>query len=132
MKNANIVKNKQNTNKRKNVFAVITGALAGLINGVFGGGGGMIVVPMLTKFLKCPVKKSHATALLIILPLSITSGLFYTAFGSLELNMAVPVTIGVICGGVLGALLLSKLSAKWVSLIFSVVMIGAGVKMLLF
>lgn len=117
---------------RKNVYAVVTGVIAGIVNGLFGGGGGMIVVPMLVKLLNCPPKKAHATALIIILPLSIVSGIIYAVFGSLNLRIGLPVGAGVIVGGVLGAFLLSKLSAKWVIIIFSVVMAGAGIKMLVF
>lgn len=118
--------------KKQTLFSVLTGASAGLINGLFGGGGGMIVVPMLVALLKKEPKTAHATAILIILPLSIVSGLFYVAFGNLQLNVGIPVAIGVVVGGAAGALLLSKLSSKWIVVIFSVVMAAAGVKMLLF
>ena len=120
------------SNENKNLYAILTGALAGVINGLFGGGGGMVVVPMLVMLLKNEPKKAHATAILIILPLSIVSGLFYAAFGSVDLSVGIPVAIGVIAGGVLGALLLSKLSSKWLVVIFSIVMAAAGIKMLVF
>ncbi len=125
-------KNKLKTNKKLNVYAVLTGLSAGIINGVFGGGGGMLVVPMLVHLLKCPTKKAHATAILIILPLSIVSGIFYAAFGNFNLEVGIPAGIGVILGGTVGALLLSKISSKWLTIIFCVVMAAAGVKMLLF
>ena len=131
VKKVKINKKKVNS-KKNNVFAVITGAVAGLVNGVFGGGGGMIVVPMLTLLMKREQKKAHATAILIILPLSITSGLFYLAFGNFNLNVGLPVGIGVIVGGIIGELALSKLSSKWVSIIFCVIMALAGFKMLVF
>lgn len=127
-----LAKKTETSKNKKVIFAILTGAIAGLINGVFGGGGGMIVVPMLVLLLGCEPKKAHATAILIILPLSVVSGLFYAAFGNLDLSVAIPVGIGVICGGVLGALLLSKLSSKWIIIIFSVVMAAAGIKMLFF
>ena len=123
--------NDKNTNKN-NYYALLIGAVAGLVNGIFGGGGGMIVVPMLVMLLKCPPKKAHATALIIILPLSLVSGIIYAVFGNLNINVATPVSIGVLIGGVLGAFLLSKLSSKWVIIIFSVVMAFAGGKMLFF
>ena len=107
-----------NGNKKQNIFAVLTGLSAGLINGLFGGGGGMIVVPMLVSLLKCEPKKAHATALLIILPLSLVSGVFYAAFGTLDFRLGIPITIGVVVGGVFGAFLLSKLSSKWIVVIF--------------
>ena len=118
--------------KKMNLFAIITGLIAGLVNGVFGGGGGMIVVPMLTNLLKCKQKLAHATAILIILPLSIVSGLFYAAFGDFNLRVGLPRGLGVIVGGIVGALLLKKLSSKIVVVLFSVLMAAAGVKMLFF
>lgn len=111
---------------------MITGIFSGLANGLFGGGGGMIVVPMLTKLLNKPSKVSHATAILIILPFSLLSGMLYSSFVSIELELLLPITLGVTMGGVLGAFLLKKLSSKVVIIIFSIVMALAGVKMLFF
>lgn len=113
-------------------FSVLTGVIAGFINGLFGGGGGMIVVPMLIWLLSKKRKIAHATAILIILPLSILSGLLYAASGAFEIKVGLPVLIGVVGGGILGALLLKKMSAKWVNIVFSVVMSAAGIKMLVF
>ena len=117
---------------KKIVYSIIIGIFAGFINGLFGGGGGMIVVPLLMWLLKLPSKNAHATAILIILPLSIVSGLFYAAFGNLDVGVLVPAGLGVVAGGVLGALLLKKLSSKWVVVIFALAMAAAGVKMLVF
>ena len=116
----------------KNIIAISGGALAGFVNGLFGGGGGMIIVPLLTLVLGFNAKNAHATAILIILPLSLLSGLFYAYFGTLNYKIGIPVSIGVTIGGVIGALLLSKLSSKWVVIIFSAVMIAAGIKMIFF
>lgn len=113
-------------------YYLYTGGLAGFLNGLFGGGGGMVVVPMLIFLLKKQPKTAHATAIFIILPLSIISGLFYLSFGSFELNIGIPTSVGVFVGGVLGALLLSKLSSKNIMLIFTFAMVFAGVKMLFF
>ena len=123
------------TKKDKNIdrskfYAILTGCVAGFFNGMVGGGGGMIVVPMLVYLLKCPPQKAHATAILIILPLSIVSGLFYLSFGTLLPSLALPTVIGVVAGGVLGALLLSKLSNKWLIVIFSAIMALAGFRLL--
>ncbi len=114
------------------LYAVITGLIAGLVNGLFGGGGGMIVVPMLIFLLKFSPKNAHATAILIILPLSLISGMFYAVFGSVKLDITIPVLIGVVAGGVAGAFFLSKISSKWLIVIFSIVMAAAGIKMLIF
>ena len=114
------------------IYAILAGAFAGLVNGVFGGGGGMIIVPILILLLKYQPNRAHATAILIILPISIVSCLFYVAFGNLDLSVAIPVGSGVIAGGIVGAFILSKISNKWLIIIFSIIMAVAGVKMLFF
>ena len=57
--------------KKQITLLIITGVVTGFCNGFFGGGGGMIVVPMLVLLLKLSPKKAHATAILIILPISV-------------------------------------------------------------
>lgn len=106
------------------------GLLTGFINGFFGGGGGMIAVPLLIYANKEAVKKAHATALLIILPVSIISAIFYFSFGSLDYLVLLKSGGGVIAGGAVGALLLTKMSNNIIKILFSAVMLAAGIKML--
>ena len=61
--------------KVKKIYIVLFGALIGVINGFFGGGGGMVVVPLLTKMFGLEQKKAQATALFIILPISLVSSI---------------------------------------------------------
>ncbi|MCQ2387010.1 MAG: sulfite exporter TauE/SafE family protein [Clostridia bacterium] len=122
----------QESVKKKGVLSVIFGAISGFINGIFGGGGGMIVVLVLEKLLKLSPKNSHATAVFIILPLSIISGIFYLTFGSFEVKSGLIIMGGVILGGVAGALVLKKLSNKWLIIIFSLLMAVAGFKLIFF
>ena len=116
----------------KTFFQVLAGFFAGLANGLFGGGGGMIVVPSLRKFLGYKTNSAHATAIAIILPVSVLSGAFYTAFGHFEFEPVFFTAIGVTAGGIAGAFLLKKLKSKIVTVIFSVLMVLAGIKMLFF
>lgn len=131
-------KGKQNKSEKpsesgkKSFLKILSGLSAGFINGLFGGGGGMVIVPSLRYMLGYKTNSAHATAIAVILPLSILSGVFYTAFGNFEWQPAVFCTIGVTAGGVLGAFLLKKLSSEPITVIFSVIMAIAGVKMLFF
>lgn len=117
-------------NSKKALYSCLTGVVVGAINGLFGGGGGMVLVPMLEQLLKVPPKNSHATALLIILPVSLVSGAFYALFGSFNITIGLPVLIGTTLGGLLGALALKKISSDLIIIIFNIVMIFAGVKLL--
>lgn len=133
IKKMQMLENRERPDFRKRImFSLVIGGIAGFLNGLFGGGGGMIVVPLLMWMLKLKSKEAHATAILIILPLSITSGLFYASFGNLDVSVLIPAGLGVIGGGIVGAFLLKKLSSKWVVVIFSIVMAVAGAKMLFF
>ena len=47
----------------------VSGALAGAVNGLFGGGGGMVLVPLLSGWCGMEGKRSFATCVAVILPL---------------------------------------------------------------
>ena len=130
--NVNKKSNKDKQKFKSIFFPILTGALAGIVNGIFGGGGGMIVVPLLIYVLKYSVQKAHATAILIILPLSLLSGIIYATYVNVNMTILYSVGGGVIAGGVLGAFALSKFSSKWLIIIFSVLMAIAGGRMLFF
>ena len=118
--------------KKENLHMLLSGAFVGLVNGIFGGGGGMLVVPLLVALMKKNPKVAHATAIAVILPISLVSGILYVVFGNFDIRVGIPVTAGVLAGGIIGAFLLKKLPPKWVVVIFAVVMAAAGVKMLFF
>lgn len=116
----------------KNCLVVVLSAFVGFVNGFFGGGGGMLLVPMLEKVLKVPVKKSHATAIAIILPVSVAGAITYLISGYFDLAPFLGVSGGCVAGGVAGALLLKKLPSGAVGVAFSLIMIGVAVKLIFF
>ncbi len=113
--------------KRKT--GILGGALIGTANGVFGGGGGMLAVPLLRAG-GLPTQKAHATAIAVILPASCISGAVYLAGGLVPLQILIPTALGVALGGYFGAKLLGVLPEKIVNFLFACLMVAAGVKML--
>lgn len=109
---------------------IIIGLISGLLNGLFGAGGGSIVVPALELFLDIDDKKSHSTAIAIILIMSAVSSIFYIREGYFDFKLWLPVTIGGAIGGTLGAKLLSKISSRWLKIIFGAVIIITSAKMI--
>ena len=116
--------------KVKKAHIVLFGALIGVINGLFGGGGGMVVVPVLTKFFGFSQKEAQATALFVILPISIASSIIYITHNSINFATSWPAILSIIAGGVGGALLLNKLNNKVVRVIFIVLILISGFSML--
>ena len=110
---------------------LLSGSLIGIINGLFGGGGGMIAVPVLTELLGYPQKEAHATAIAVIAPVCAVSAVSYIIGGYAHLSVIIPAALGNVAGGVLGARLLGKLPQIAVQLCFVVVMLAAGIRMMI-
>lgn len=102
----------------------------GVVNGFFGGGGGMIVVPLLTKLFKMEQKKAQATALFVILPISAVSTIVYLCNNSVNFTQSWPVILGIVLGGIVGAKLLNKLNNNIIKGIFIFFMFLGGIGML--
>jgi len=90
----------------------------------------MLCVPILTFLYKVEDKKAHATAIFVILPISIISALIYAINGDFSLEPTLITTIGAVVGGIIGSLLLRKMPDKIIRIIFGLIMIGVGLKML--
>lgn len=105
------------------------GAVVGLLNGLFGAGGGMVGVPML-RALGLETKQCHATCIAIILPLAAASGILYLNAGSFELGDTWIYLPGGIAGALAGAWLLPRLKTVWLRRVFGVVILLAAWRLL--
>ncbi len=105
------------------------GLVTGILNGLFGSGGGTIVVPALNIVMKAEVHKSHATSIAVILPLTIVSAAIYILHGITDWPLTIRVGAGSIVGGYIGASLLNKINSGLLKKIFGIFMIAASVRM---
>lgn len=110
---------------------ILTGIPVGFINGFFGSGGGVCAVYALEKILKTQAKKSHATAISIILPLSIASVFMYNAGQTVDWRVVLLCSVGGMAGGFAGAKFLGKIPKKYLKILFGGVMIISGLRMIL-
>lgn len=113
------------------LLLVLSGAVIGFLNGFFGGGGGMVCVPMLEKVLGLDSKHSHATAIAVIFPLSLISAFIYVINGVIESLPLLTVGLGVVLGGILGSYALKFLPPKAIKIIFALIMFVGGIKLIL-
>lgn len=109
----------------------LAGFLTGAVNGVFGGGGGMVAVPVLKNLLGYGEKRAHATAILVIAPVCAASALVYIFSGYFRADVVIPAAIGTLAGGFAGAKLLGVLPEFIVNAVFIAVMFAAGIRLLL-
>lgn len=115
----------------KKIWLVLGSLLAGVCTGLFGGGGGMLVVPLLTMLYGLEQDKAHATALATIFPLCLVSSIFYLVGAGWEYKNGLIVTLGVVVGGIIGSFALRKIPKRMLQFVFYILMIIGGIKMII-
>ena len=108
----------------------VAGGLAGIANGFFGGGGGLVLVPLLTARCGLDQRRAFATSVAIILPLCALSSVIYLFRGGLDLAVALPYLAGGLAGGFLGGRLFQKLNMDWLRRAFALLILYGGFKSL--
>ncbi len=120
--------------KKGNLINIIklasVGVIAGFINGFFGAGGGLLLVPMIHYFCKQDTKIAHATTLVCVLFMCMASSVLYIVKKQVDYSLFLSCAVGSVIGSLVGTKLLKKLKNKVIDLIFSFVLIAAGILML--
>lgn len=107
---------------------LVIGLATGAVNGLFGAGGGMVLVPLLIGWLHLPQQKAMATSVAIILPSSAVSLIVYLLNGTVDWGAAWPYLIGGAIGGFLSGRLFRKVSATWLRRGFGALIIYSGIR----
>ena len=108
----------------------LAGAGAGLINGLFGGGGGMVFVPALTWRGALRDRQVFATCVAVILPICCVSAAVYLLRTDFDFWAALPYLLGGLGGGVVGGLLYGRVPTVWLKRLFGLFLLYGGVKYL--
>lgn len=116
-------------NSSFNIRNSIIGIFAGFINGIFGSGGGTLLVPILNNIVKVEEHESHATALAIIIFLTGASSAIYIYNGTYDVSLTLKVAVGSIIGGIIGAKILCKVTGRFLRISFGLIMIIAALRM---
>ena len=114
----------------KNIEKMVIGLIAGIICGLFASGGGLILVPAFIYILKMNDKIARGTAVVCILPMVMTSSIFYYKENYIDFKIGISCAIGGIIGGIIGAKLLKKINSKYVRILFTIFLFYVAIKML--
>lgn len=91
----------------------LAGAVAGAVNGIFGAGGGMLLVPLLSFFCRMDEDSIFPASISIILPICVVSLLSHAWQTALPWADAVPYLLGSAIGGVIAGSLGGRIPTKW-------------------
>ena len=114
---------------RKNRYGTaLAGLAAGTVTGLFGGGGGMVLVPLLSLFSGLEEDQIFPASICIILPICIVSLLVTAGQSGLDFHAALPYLAGSALGGLAAGFLGKGIPVKWLHRILGVLILWGGVR----
>lgn len=106
---------------------VVIGAVAGAYSGFFGLGGGFVLVPLFTRWLRFDIKRAIATSLVVVCALAIPGTIAHAVLGNIDWLIAGGLVLGVVPGAVVGARITLGASDRTVRYGFAVLLASVGI-----
>ncbi|NDD61823.1 MAG: sulfite exporter TauE/SafE family protein [Actinobacteria bacterium] len=113
----------------RNRNVVIVGLAAGLLSGIFGVGGGVLIVPGLMLVAKMEQRRAHGTSLAAVLPIAITGLVTYLTYDNVDWWAAACLMVGALPGALLGTKWLATVNKKVLTWLFIVVALASAVRL---
>ena len=107
----------------------LVGVIAGLTSGLFGVGGGIVIVPALVALAGFDQKLATGTSLTAIVPISIAGTIGYAVADEVDWPVAAAVAAGALGGALLGTQLLRRINPATLQLLFAVAMLVTAARM---
>jgi len=107
------------------------GAIAGLLSGLFGVGGGIVIVPGLMALAKMERRLAHGTSLAATLPIALASAITFAASDKVDWPIVLALAIGSIAGAVLGTQLLQVIDKRLLVIVFVATILATAVRLVL-
>ena len=112
------------------IAAAAAGLLAGTVNGIFGGAGGMVLIPLLTLWTDAEPESIFPLSVCVMLPVCLVSLWFTAQRAPLPWAETIPYLLGSAAGGVLAGLFGKKIPTLWLHRIFGAMLLWGGVRYL--
>ena len=109
--------------------AVIVGLAAGLLGGLFGVGGGLIIVPGLVSLAGMDRRLAHGTSLAATLPIAAASLITYVSHGNVDWPVALFLAIGAIVGAIVGTTLLHIIPKNVLIVVFVITVLATATRL---
>ncbi len=103
--------------------------VAGFLSGMFGVGGGILIVPALVAVLRMPQRLAHGTSLAAVLPIAVSSLAGYWSDDKIDWPVAAWLAVGAVAGAILGTKLLNILPHRALGLAFASLMLATALRL---
>ena len=115
---------------RSNLGLIAAGSCAGLVNGLFGGGGGMVLVPLLGLLAGMEDREVFSVSIAVILPISLVSLTATVLSGPVPWVASLPYLLGSGIGGYGTARFGQHIPTRWLHRILGILILWGGVRYL--
>lgn len=115
---------------RKYIELIVAGSCAGAVNGLFGAGGGMVLVPLLSLLTDLEDQEIFSASIAVILPICIVSLIATATTGTVTFREALPYLIGSAAGGLAAGLWGQRIPVKWLHRGLGILIIWGGIRYL--
>lgn len=109
------------------VIAAFIGLVAGVTSGLFGVGGGIVMVPTMFYLLKVDIKTAIGTSLVVIVPTAIAGAIKHQQLNHIDWRVAGSLAPLAIAGGFLGAYLAGEIGSDALKKLFGGLLVLAGI-----
>jgi uncharacterized membrane protein YfcA len=116
--------------RRQITQAIIVGLLAGVLAGMFGVGGGFLMVPLYVLWIGLDQRKSHATSLAAVVPIAIAGAIGYATNGNVAWDAAIALLLGSVFGALYGVKLLGQVSLKFLQIGFATLLYLSAMRLI--
>ena len=120
-----------NPSRERTLKLVAIGTAAGLFSGLFGVGGGTVIVPLLVLWLGYGEREATGTSLAAIVFIAGVAAAMQGAYGNVHVLDGLLIGLPAVGGVLLGTWLQQRLHVRAISLLFAVVLVGSAVELML-
>lgn len=115
---------------KKNLGLMLAGLLAGMVNGLFGAGGGMVLVPLLSLLTDLEDREIFPSSISIILPICLVTLTVTILSGTAPWAEALPYLPGSALGGLAAGLWGKKIPTVWLHRGLGILILWGGLRYL--
>lgn len=116
---------------RRPGFSVMAGLGGGFLSGIFGGGGGAVMVPLMTGRLRMRQHVAHGTSLVVIVATAAVAATAYSLHEPISPGLVAALGAGAVGGAYLGARGAARVPAMQLRQIFGLFLVAVSLRLLL-
>jgi uncharacterized protein len=114
---------------RRTLQLAVVGTAAGGFSGMFGVGGGIVIVPLLVLWLSYGEREATGTSLAAIVVIATFTAVLQALYGNVDFAKGVLIGVPAVFGAVIGTWLQQRVPVRWISLIFAAVLVAVAVEL---